>query len=72
MCLYENYHGVNQTWMLKPYTNDGVDTFTFAIANMVGPNLTHMLNNSGHAAPVVDHGVVQNSHADIWDINHST
>ena len=71
VCLYENYHGVNQTWMLKPYTNDGVDTFTFAIANMVGPNLTHMLNNSGHAAPVVDHGVVQNSHADIWDINHS-
>ena len=71
VCLYENYHGVNQTWMLKPYTSDGVDTFTFAIANMVGPNLTHMLNNSGHAAPVVDHGVVQNSHADIWDINHS-
>ncbi|MFR4801986.1 MAG: hypothetical protein ACLT98_00735 [Eggerthellaceae bacterium] len=69
--LWEDYRGVNQTWMLKPYTNDGVDTFTFAIANMVGPNLTHMLNNSGHAAPVVDHGVVQNSHADIWDINDS-
>lgn len=71
VCLYENYHGVNQTWMLRPYTNDGVDTFTFALANMVGPNLTHMLNNSGHAAPVVDHGVVQNSHADIWDINNA-
>ena len=48
LCFYHDYEGINQMWAFKPYLNDGVGTFTFALASLAGPNLVHTLNNCGH------------------------
>ena len=48
LCFWSDYEGINQMWAFKPYLNDGVGTFTFALASLAGPNLVHTLNNCGH------------------------
>lgn len=66
-CLWNDYDGVNQNWMFWPNKSDGLGCFTFCIANMVGPNLDHGLDNRGHTAPTMDRG-----HAEIWRNSEST
>ena len=66
-CLWHDYDGVNQNWMFWPNKSDGLGCFTFCIANMVGPNLDHGLDNRGHTAPTMDRG-----HAEIWRNSEST
>lgn len=55
-CLWNDYDGVNQNWMFWPNKSDGLGCFTFCIANMVGPNLDHGLNNSNRKGPSMDRG----------------
>lgn len=55
-CLWNDYDGVNQNWMFWPNKSDGLGCFTFCIANMVGPNLDHGLNNSNRKSPSMDRG----------------
>lgn len=55
-CLWHDYDGVNQSWMFWPNKSDGLGCFTFCIANMVGPNLDHGLNNSNRKSPSMDRG----------------
>lgn len=55
-CLWHDYDGVNQNWMFWPNKSDGLGCFTFCIANMVGPNLDHGLNNSNRRSPSMDKG----------------
>ena len=55
-CLWHDYDGVNQNWMFWPNKSDGLGCFTFCIANMVGPNLDHGLNNSNRKSPSMDRG----------------
>lgn len=55
-CLWHDYDGVNQNWMFWPNKSDGLGFFTFCIANMVGPNLDHGLNNSNRKSPSMDKG----------------
>ena len=55
-CLWNDYDGVNQNWMFCPNKSDGLGCFTFCIANMVGPNLDHGLNNSNRKSPSMDRG----------------
>lgn len=55
-CLWNDYDGVNQNWMFWPKKSDGLGCFTFCIANMVGPNLDHGLNNSNRKSPSMDRG----------------
>ena len=55
-CLWNDYDGVNQNWMFWPNKSDGLGCFTFRIANMVGPNLDHGLNNSNRKSPSMDRG----------------
>ena len=55
-CLWQDYDGVNQNWMFWPNRSDGLGCFTFCIANMVGPNLDHGLNNSNRKSPSMDRG----------------
>lgn len=55
-CLWHDYDGVNQNWMFWPNKSDGLGCFTFCIANMVGPNLDHGLNNSNRKSPSMDKG----------------
>ena len=55
-CLWRDYDGVNQNWMFWPNRSDGLGCFTFCIANMVGPNLDHGLNNSNRKSPSMDRG----------------
>lgn len=55
-CLRNDYDGVNQNWMFWPNKSDGLGCFTFCIANMVGPNLDHGLNNSNRKSPSMDRG----------------
>lgn len=66
-CLWNDYDGVNQNWMFWPNKSDGLGCFTFCIANMVGPNLDHGLDNRGHTSPTMDRG-----HAEIWRNPEST
>lgn len=66
-CLWHDYDGVNQNWMFWPNKSDGLGCFTFCIANMVGPNLDHGLDNRGHTSPTMDRG-----HAEIWRNSEST
>lgn len=56
ICLWHDYDGVNQNWMFWPNKSDGLGCFTFCIANMVGPNLDHGLNNSNRKSPSMDRG----------------
>ena len=55
-CLWHDYDGVSQNWMFWPNKSDGLGCFTFCIANMVGPNLDHCLNNSNRKSPSMDRG----------------
>lgn len=55
-CLWNDYDGVNQNWMFLPNKSDGLGCFTFCIANMIGPNLDHGLNNSNRKGPSMDRG----------------
>lgn len=55
-CLWNDYDGVNQNWLFWPNKSDGLGCFTFCIANMVGPNLDHGLNNSNRKSPSMDRG----------------
>ena len=55
-CLWRDYDGVNQNWLFWPNRSDGLGCFTFCIANMVGPNLDHGLNNSNRKSPSMDRG----------------
>ena len=49
LIFWEDYDGINQMFMFKPYLEDGVGTFTFALASLAGPKLVHTLNNRWHA-----------------------
>ena len=55
-CLWHDYDGVNQNWMFWPNKSDGLGCFTFCIANMIGSNLDHGLNNSNRKSPSMDRG----------------
>ncbi|MFQ7045888.1 MAG: RICIN domain-containing protein [Collinsella sp.] len=59
--IWTDYEGVNQNWMMKPNKYDGMGTFTFCVANMLGHGLDRGLDNRGHTAPTMDRG-----HAEIW------
>ena len=48
LCFYHDYDGANQMWAFKPYLDDGVGTFTFALASLISPKLVQTLNNNGH------------------------
>ena len=65
--IWTDYEGVNQNWMMKPNKNDGMGTFTFCVANMLGPGLDRGLDNRGHTSPTMDRG-----HAEIWRNPEST
>ena len=65
--IWTDYDGVNQNWMMKPNKNDGKGTFTFCVANMLGPGLDRGLDNRGHTSPTMDRG-----HAEIWRNPEST
>lgn len=49
LCFWDDYDGPNQMWAFKPYLDDGVGAFTFAIASLIGPTLHAQLNNRNHA-----------------------
>lgn len=70
LVFWEDYDGVNQMWAFKPYFNDGVGTFTFALASLLGPKLTSTLNNSGHtnANNSWKNGSMETGTAVIYDI----
>lgn len=67
VCIWDNYDGANALWAFKPFYDDGLGAFTFAIANLVGPVLVYQLNNEGHDTPKTDgnHNVLS-SVANIW------
>ena len=69
VCIWDNYESFNSLWLMKPFNDDGVGAFTFALASLAGPGLTHCLNNEGHDTPKTDgnHNVLS-SVANIWEI----
>ena len=74
ICFWDDYDGINQLWLLKPYLNDGVNTFTFALANLAGPMLVHTLNNSGHinVESSWKNGGMERGTAVIFDVRKSS
>lgn len=74
LIFWEDYDGVNQLFMFKPYLEDGVGTFTFALANLAGPNLVHTLNNRWHADvnQAWKNGNMEAGTAVIYDIRQSS
>lgn len=48
LCFWKDYDGANQMWAFKPYLDDGVGAFTFALGSLIGPKLVQTLNNNGH------------------------
>ena len=48
LCFWDDYDGANQMWAFKPYLDDGVGAFTFALASLIGPKLVQTLNNNAH------------------------
>lgn len=60
--------------MFKPYLEDGVGTFTFALANLAGPKLIHTLNNRWHADvnQAWKNGSMESGTAVIYDIRQSS
>lgn len=74
ICFWNDYDGVNQLWLLKPYLNDGVNTFTFALANLAGPKLVHTLNNQGHLDANLSwkNGTMETGSAVVWDIRSAS
>ena len=71
--IWDNYDGINALWAFKPFYDDGLGSFTFAIANLAGPVLVHQLNNEGHDTPKTDgnHNVLS-SVANIWTIGEGS
>lgn len=74
LCFWEDYDGINQLFMFKPYLEDGVGTFTFALANLAGPKLVHTLNNRWHADvnQAWKNGSMESGTAVIYDIRQSS
>lgn len=74
ICFWDDLDGVNQLWLLKPYLNDGVNTFTFAIANLAGPKLVHTLNNQRHLDANLSwkNGTMETGSAVVWDIRSAS
>lgn len=74
LIFWEDYDGVNQLFMFKPYLEDGVGTFTFALANLAGPKLVHTLNNRWHADvnQAWKNGNMEAGTAVIYDIRQSS
>lgn len=74
LIFWEDYDGVNQLFMFKPYLEDGVGTFTFALANLAGPKLVHTLNNRWHADvnQAWKSGNMEAGTAVIYDIRQSS
>lgn len=74
LIFWEDYDGINQLFMFKPYLEDGVGTFTFALANLAGPKLVHTLNNRWHADvnQAWKNGNMETGTAVIYDIRQSS
>lgn len=74
LIFWEDYDGINQLFMFKPYLEDGVGTFTFALANLAGPKLVHTLNNRWHADvnQAWKNGNMESGTAVIYDIRQSS
>lgn len=74
LIFWEDYDGINQLFMFKPYLEDGVGTFTFALANLAGPKLVHTLNNRRHADvnQAWKNGSMESGTAVIYDIRQSS
>lgn len=74
LIFWEDYDGINQLFMFKPYLEDGVGTFTFALANLAGPKLVHTLNNRWHADvnQAWKNGSMESGTAVIYDIRKSS
>ena len=74
LIFWEDYDGINQLFMFKPYLEDGVGTFTFALANLAGPKLVHTLNNRWHADvnQAWKSGNMEAGTAVIYDIRQSS
>lgn len=74
LIFWEDYDGINQLFMFKPYLEDGVRTFTFALANLAGPKLVHTLNNRWHADvnQAWKNGSMESGTAVIYDIRQSS
>lgn len=74
LTFWEDYAGINQLFMFKPYLEDGVGTFTFALANLAGPKLVHTLNNRWHADvnQAWKSGNMEAGTAVIYDIRQSS
>lgn len=74
LIFWEDYDGINQLFMFKPYLEDGVGTFTFALVNLAGPKLVHTLNNRWHADvnQAWKSGNMEAGTAVIYDIRQSS
>ncbi len=74
ICFWDDYDGINQLWLLKPYLNDGVNTFTFALANLAAPMLVHTLNNNAHinVGSSWKNGGMEKGTAVIYDVRKSS
>lgn len=74
LIFWGDYDGINQLFMFKPYLEDGVGTFTFALANLAGPKLVHTLNNRWHADvnQAWKNGSMESGTAVIYDIRQSS
>lgn len=74
LCFYEDYDGPNQMWAFKPYLDDGLGAFTFALCSLIGPKLVQTLNNQYHTN--VNHswknGTMETGTAVIYDIRKAT
>lgn len=74
LIFWEDYDGINQLFMFKPYLEDALGTFTFALANLAGPKLVHTLNNRWHADvnQAWKSGNMESGTAVIYDIRQSS
>jgi len=70
LCFWKDYDGANQMWAFKPYLDDGVGAFTFALGSLIAPKLVQTLNNNGHvnANSSWKNGTMETGSAVIWDI----
>lgn len=74
ICFWKDYGGVNQLFAFKPYFDDGVGAFTFALASLIGPKLTRTLNNSCHTNVNNSwkNGIMETGTAVIYDIEKAS
>lgn len=74
LCFWDDYDGANQMWAFKPYLDDGMGAFTFALASLIGPKLVQTLNNGGHID--VNHswknGTMETGTAVIYDVGKAS